>query len=72
VQIDLKTTLQKILDAHPLAVASFAERGLHAEFLSDPSMLGTELAICERLDNNSDVQSLMKDLRAYIEANEAR
>jgi hypothetical protein len=66
-QINSKTSIQSILGAHPKAVSIFSQHGLENEFLSDKSMLWTEMELCKSLGPNRDLDALLSDLKQYIE-----
>ena len=67
-QITPDTTIESILNAHPMATAVFSEHGLDDHFLRDPSMLGSVLTICKSSGNINDLDGLMLDLQSYIDA----
>jgi len=65
-KITAETTIQSILEAHPEAVAIFSDHGLGKEFLSDESMLWTEMEMCKSMGPNNHLDELLSDLQAYI------
>ncbi len=65
-KITSETTIQSILEAHPKAVAGFLDHGLGKQFLSDESMLGTEMEMCKSLGPNNDLDDLLRDLQSLI------
>jgi hypothetical protein len=65
-KVTSETTIQSILEAHPKAVTIFSEHGLGKQFLSDESMLWTEMAMCKSMGPNNDLDELLSDLQAYI------
>ncbi len=67
-QITPDTTIESILNAHPMATAVFSGHGLDARFLRDPSMLGSVLTFCKNSGNIKDLGGLMLDLQSYIDA----
>ncbi len=62
-----ETTVKSILAAHPKAVSIFSERGLGLDFMSDESMLWTEMEMCKRIGPDSDLDALLSDLQQYID-----
>ena len=67
-QITSTTTIKSVLDAHPKAVAFFAAHDLGLDFMSDESMLWTEMEMCKRLGPSADLDGLLLDLQAFIDA----
>jgi hypothetical protein len=67
-QVTSKTSIQTILAAHPKAVSIFSKHGLENEFLSNESMLWTEMELCKRLGPNPDLDALLSDLQQYIDS----
>lgn len=65
-KITAETTIESILAAHPKAVSIFADRGLGQQFLTDESMLWTEMEMCKSLGPDRDLDELLSDLKSYI------
>ncbi len=65
-KVTSETTIQSILEAHPTAVSIFSDHGVGKQFLSDESMLWTEMEMCKSMGPNNDLDELLSDLQAYI------
>ena len=48
-KVTSETTIQSILEAHPTAVSIFSDHGVGKQFLSDESMLWTEMEMCKSM-----------------------
>lgn len=68
-EISVETTVKTILDQYPNAVEVFRNHGVEVPLECDESILDTELAICESMCHIDDIDSLIMDLKKFIEIN---